>query len=293
MTWEEIIIEIRKNKDWDYLVEGCYYFEELEKNVKLFSESEEFKETLRFFNKYQKDQQSVIIDIGAGNGVASVSFALAGFRVIALEPDPSNTIGSGAIKILKEKYALPNLTIFTEWGENIPVETASCDIVYLRQAMHHAKDLDKFVKECSRILKVNGLFFANRDHVVNDENQLKEFLNTHPLHKFYGGENAFTLHAYKQAIQKADLEIREIISYYDNVILWDKFLSPSYFKDKLYALLEAKIKLVLGIKLASFIAQSISQFGFFQNLYKIYEKKKTHDYKHVAGRCYAFIALKK
>lgn len=213
MTWEDTIIKIRKEDNYKTLVEQAYFDENLELNVERFSQSEEYKETLNIIKSYTPHALS-ILDIGCGNGISAINFALSGFEVTAVEPDKSNTVGAGAIKKLREIYKLKNIDIFEAYAEDINFESNSFDIVYVRQAMHHANNLEKFIKECVRVLKNKGLLLTLRDHVIFDDADKKWFLKTHPLHKFYGGENAFTSVQYRSAIENAGAKILKEYKYY-------------------------------------------------------------------------------
>ena len=73
--------------------------------------------------------------------------------------------------------------------------------------MHHAQDLNKFIKESARVLKRGGHLFTIRDHVIFNESDKEWFFQNHPLHKFYGGENAYTAEEYRNAFQQAGLVI--------------------------------------------------------------------------------------
>jgi SAM-dependent methyltransferase len=141
-----------------------------------------------------------------------------------VEPDPSLTIGAGAILALKQQLRLDNLHVVQAWGESLPLESASFDVCYIRQAMHHAHELDSFIKEAARLIKPGGILFTLRDHVIYDAKDKEWFLQSHPLHKFYGGENAFTESEYDAAITGAGLLIEEKLHHYDSVI--------NYFPEK-------------------------------------------------------------
>jgi SAM-dependent methyltransferase len=141
--------------------------------------------------------------VGAGTGIASYAFARSGAReVVALEPDPSDVIGQGAIRRLVG--ALP-IVVEGGWGEALPFADGRFDLVYLRQVLHHARDLDALVRECARVAAPGGVVIATREHVVDDERQLAEFLATHPVHRLAGGEHAFALPAYVAAFRRAGL----------------------------------------------------------------------------------------
>ncbi len=225
MTWEEIIIQIRKDPSYKDLVELAYFEENLSLNVNRFRISEEYEETIKLITEYSKGEiKLTLADIGAGNGVAAVSFALDGFEVTAIEPDPSNTIGAGAIKKLKEHFLLNNLNVVEAWGEALPLKSESFDVVYIRQAVHHADHLEDFIKEASRLLKRGGLLLTTRDHVIYDEKDKAWFLAAHTLHKFYGGENAFAETEYENAIRNAGLHIVKTLHHFESVI--------NYFPEK-------------------------------------------------------------
>ena len=50
------------------------------------------------------------------------------------------------------------------------------------------------------------------------------FLQTHPLHKYYGGENAFKQSEYVSAIKGSGLQLQKILKHYESVI--------NYFPEK-------------------------------------------------------------
>ena len=47
---------------------------------------------------------------------------------------------------------------------------------------------------------------------------MKQFLDGHPLHKFYGGENAFSEKEYVDAMKSAGFKIQKVWRYYDSVL---------------------------------------------------------------------------
>jgi ubiquinone/menaquinone biosynthesis C-methylase UbiE len=287
MTWEETIKMIREQDDYRELVEKAYFDSDLELNVMRFRKSTEFDETLALIRNYQPKAKN-ILDVGSGNGISAVNFALRGFVVTAVEPDPSETIGAGAIRSLKNKLQLDSLQIFEVLAEDIQFPDAHFDIIYIRQAMHHANDLKKFIYEVIRVLKPNGLLLTVRDHVVFDKADKQWFLESHPLHKFYDGENAFRPAEYRNAIEDAGAIIKKELKYYDSVInfsptstviknrMQEAYLKP--FKDGL----RKKIGILAFIP---FI------FIFYQRLKRI-DASEAYDELKVPGRMYSYIAIK-
>lgn len=288
MTWEETIQYIRTQPEYSQLVKDAYFSEDLVMNVESFRHSDEFKETLNILKNYSPNAIS-ILDIGSGNGISSVAFALNGFDVTVSEPDPSKTIGAGAIKILKDHYKLNNLHIYEEFAERIQFSNKLFDVVYVRQAMHHAYDLNLFIANISKFLKPGGLLLTIRDHVIINEEDKNWFLETHALHKYYGGENAFTVKEYKEAFFNSGLEILKTIKYYDSVI--------NYFPVKKDYLIAEYKKGEHGLK--QHLRKRIGLLAYLPFVFKLYKMKvgfnesTFFDETKTPGRMYSFITKKK
>ena len=161
-----------------------------------------------------------VLDLGAGNGIASFALASCGWQVTALEPDPSAEVGAEAIRHLVQDGGA-RIEVVEEWGERIPFPSGHFAAVFGRQVLHHARDLDAMVDEVARVLQPEGLALFIRDHVASDRSQLQEFRASHPLHHLYGGENAFPLAAYRRAFELAHFRVLQewgpmdsILNYY-------------------------------------------------------------------------------
>lgn len=288
MNWEETIIQIRKNPEYHDLVEMAYFDENLMLNVDRFKNSIEFKETLKLIQQYAPNSKK-ILDIGCGNGISTISFALNNYQVTAVEPDPSNTIGAGAIRELIKLNHLQNVNVFEDYAENIKFDSNSFDVVYVRQAMHHAYDLKRFILECSRVLKPGGLLLTIRDHVIFNDKDKAWFLEMHPLQKFYGGENAFLPEEYKNAMKIAGLKVVKEIKYYE---------SPINFSPNSQAMIDEKFKELTNkryINLKNKIGP-LADINFVKFLYAKYLDLKNVsvlDETMVPGRMYSYVCIKK
>lgn len=202
-TWEEAVGWLLQQPAQRALCEACYYDRPALGAAQRFWASAEWR-TLR---AVMPCPPGAALDVGAGMGVAAYALARDGWRTVALEPDASDLVGAGAIRRLAAEAGLA-IEVAQEWGESLPFADASFDVVHARQVLHHARDLPRFCCELQRVLKPGGTLVATREHVVSSAAQLPAFLAKHPLHKLYGGENAYTLADYLDALKGAGLQVQ-------------------------------------------------------------------------------------
>ncbi|MDX1990930.1 MAG: class I SAM-dependent methyltransferase [bacterium] len=202
MTWEQAVDWLRAQPEQRALVEACYFDDPLLAAAERFAQSEEWLATLALLSS----RKGRALDLGAGRGISSYALAKAGWQVTALEPDTSSLVGSGAIRSLAREANLV-IEVVEEFGERLPFPDHHFDLVHGRQVLHHAHNLPQFCREVARVLRPGGQLIATREHVISRHEDLPAFLDTHPLHKIYGGENAFLLREYTDAIQNAGLHV--------------------------------------------------------------------------------------
>jgi SAM-dependent methyltransferase len=216
MPLDDAIRWLRADPSSAKLVADSYLGRDVADSAARFLHSAEFGEVVQLLGPSLAG--AVVADIGAGVGIASYALSRSGAaRVLAVEPDPSDEVGRGAIERLTAATSVP-IEIVDGWGEALPIADASVDVVYSRQVLHHAAELDRFVAEVARILRPGGLLLACREHVVDDEAQKQAFLAAHPINRLAGGENAYALPEYLAAIAASGLVLERSIGPWDSVI---------------------------------------------------------------------------
>ncbi|WP_009634493.1 class I SAM-dependent methyltransferase [Synechocystis sp. PCC 7509] len=274
-TWEQAVSWLRSQPEQQALVKYCYYDDPIESAAERFSNSQEW---LAVEKLLQGSLSGKVLDLGAGRGISSYAFAKAGCNVTALEPDPSALVGAQAIQSLVDKTGVAIQTV-REYGETLPFAANTFDIVYGRAVLHHAQDLDKLCSEAARVLKPKGIFIATREHIISRKEDLPTFLQSHPLHNLYGGENAYLLTEYTNAIKKAGLKLKSAIAPYQSVINYAP-MTEQEFQAKLSTSLTA----YCGGKLAATLATN----KLLQKLYSWLLSQKSN----YPGRHYSFLAAK-
>ncbi len=213
MTWEEAVLWLRSQPDQLELVRACYYDDPLSDAAERFRASTEWQALRAFLPR----KLGRALDIGAGRGIASYALAREGWRTTALEPNGSAIVGAEAIRRLAAEKGLA-IEVTEQWGERLPFDDASFDLVFGRQVLHHAQDLSRFCREAARVLRPGGTFVAAREHVISRRADLPAFLESHPLHRFYGGENAYLVSEYRRAIEGAGIRLTHVLNTYQSDI---------------------------------------------------------------------------
>lgn len=278
-TYEESVCWMRSQPEHSELVKLCYLDEDNLTAAKHFASSEEFTEIVKLLKLNKSHQKLKILDLGCGNGIASYAFASLGHNVSAVDPDTSEDVGLGATARLASITSNGLIETFQAFAESLPFPDSTFDIVYARQALHHFSNLQEGLAECSRVLKPKGLLLATREHVVNDEEQLKAFLENHILHKLHGGENAYSLQDYIAALKQSDLRVIKCLAPFDTVINHFPTSNPQ-IKERMFQILESKLGKVA--------ASVLTKLSLSENLYRLHLSRSCK----YPGRLYSFLCIK-
>ena len=212
-TWEEAIAWIRSRSEFQQLVLDAYYDDPLLSAATRYWRSEEWAAIRNILPR----ERGRALDVGAGRGIASYALAKEGFQVVALEPNSSAVVGAQAIRNLAAECDL-SIDVVQEPSERLPFGEKAFDIVFARAVLHHTSDMAAACREFFRVLKPGGLLVAVREHVISRASDLAAFFQIHPLHQFYGGENAFLLKQYVGAIRAAGFGLQQVLAPFDTPI---------------------------------------------------------------------------
>lgn len=212
-TWEAAVRWLREQPDKRDIVRDAYYDDPLIDAANRYWKSNEWHAVRALIGTGPGDA----LDAGAGRGIASYALAKDGFRVTALEPDPSDLVGGGAIRRLAQEAGLA-IHVEERLSERLPFADASFDVIFARAVLHHIGDLTAAMREFHRALRPGGILVAAREHVITDASDLPAFFDSHALHHRYGGENAHPLSIYQKAIVDAGLVLEQTIGSLDSPI---------------------------------------------------------------------------
>lgn len=276
ISWEEAVAWLRQQPDKQDLVRDCYYDDPLENAAERYSNSEEWQAVKYLLGKRIPGK---VLDVGAGRGISRYAFARLGCAVTALEPDSGALVGAEAIRTLFASARMP-INVIEEYGEALPFEENTFNIVYERAVLHHARDLVKLCREARRVLKQGGIFIATREHVISRKEDLGLFLEAHPLHQLHGAENAHLLQEYREAIKAGGFKIEKIIGPFESVINYAP-MSRRAFQQMTISALTRRFGSQLAAKLGSNLT--------IQQIYGRYLSQRSN----VPGRLYTFLGVKK
>ena len=275
-TWEQAVDWLRSQPDKRELVRAAYYDDPLTDAATRYWQSEEWLAVRHLLPA----TRGHALDVGAGRGIASFALAKDGFKVTALEPDGSALVGAQAIRWLAESTGLP-IEVTQEFSERLPFDDRQFDVVFARAVLHHTSDLAAACREFLRVLKPGGLLIAVREHVISRPEDLPAFLDIHPLHKLYGGENAFLLEQYKAAIRAAGFELKQVLAPLE---------SPINYAPYTLAGLQAEVAHRIGRRIpgaAALLRTALQLPGAWLAARALLQRVD-----HRPGRLYSFVACK-
>jgi glycosyltransferase involved in cell wall biosynthesis/acetyltransferase-like isoleucine patch superfamily enzyme/ubiquinone/menaquinone biosynthesis C-methylase UbiE len=222
-SWEEIVDASRGAPQFVQVLHDSYMGTDVIDSFERFLASGEWIELCAVLEEHAAPGPWRILEIGGGNGIVTLALALSGHHVTLVERSGDQYIGVGAAQRLldyaREHYpeAAERIRIIQGDFESVPFDERF-DIVYGRQVLHHFLDPVLSLRKVESILVPGGLYFAARDHVVWGPEDKEVFLKYHPYHRYYGGENAYTLGEYDAIFAAAGLELIRRFAFFETKI---------------------------------------------------------------------------
>lgn len=278
MTPGDVFEKFREIPEKQFLVHATYYSADLDQSVIRFMASDEFKHTQELIKQHSAFSGGLMLDVGGGNGVASLAFEKIGYTPILLEPDDHYIVGYSAAQPILEQ-GQSKMIVLSAYGEKIPLPDNSIELVYTRQVLHHLTDLDAFTKEVYRVLKPGGVYLAAREHVINQHKDIHIFWKTHTIHRYTLGEFAYLLSEYEDAIRVSGLRLICSLSPYHSPI--------SYFPTTTKEFMDGRIK-----GLEKRFGKSIAKVMMSNKLFKSIILGLLARRNSTPGRMYSFVAKK-
>jgi len=224
-NWEETLAAIHGDPAMSNVLVQSYLHKDHDKSLERYLDSGEFRHLLEIVCDHSPPPKR-LLDVGAGNGICGISFALRGFNVTAIEKGNGLIGGIEAIKSMAHAASKLDNTIHDrlKWqsADISDFNTSEkFDIILCRQALHHFEKPYVAVKSIADALARNGIAIFIREHVNFDEEDKQLFLEQHPLQKFYLGENSYQLDEYIDFIEKSGLRIKKIYKFAETPINYE------------------------------------------------------------------------
>lgn len=224
-NWEETLAAVHGDPAMKDTLIHSYLHKDQGRSLELYLASGEFRDLLGIIASRCK-QPVKLLDVGAGNGICAAAFAIRGFDVTAIEPGSGSLGGVEAIKEMTHTGSRIDDTIHTrlKWAQADILDYQTdekFDVVLCRQALHHFADPYLAVNNIAKLLNLGGVALFVREHVIFDEEDKQLFLRSHPLQKFYGGENAYRVEEYIDFIGKSGLKVETVYKFADSPINYE------------------------------------------------------------------------
>jgi len=144
------------------------------------------------------------LDIATGGGHTALKFAPHVAHVIASDLTPRML--EKARRFIVEERGIDNVSFEQADAENLPFEDDRFDLVTCRIAPHHFPDAQRFVEECARVLKPDGVFML-QDQVLPRDPEAARFVDVFERLRDPSHNRAFNEDEWLAMFERAGLKV--------------------------------------------------------------------------------------
>jgi ubiquinone/menaquinone biosynthesis C-methylase UbiE/glycosyltransferase involved in cell wall biosynthesis len=145
----------------------------LVKHVRNESNKYLYNYVIKIASKFFNDNTKTILDAGAGTAEYSIHFAKLGYRVVAVDISEA-VLEMAAEEINKEGFA-NSIHLKSEDIINFAFDDESFDYIYCWGVLMHIPEIEKAIKELSRILKPGGKMIISVSNKFSIHNMMFRF----------------------------------------------------------------------------------------------------------------------
>lgn len=144
------------------------------------------------------------LDIATGGGHTALKFAPHVAHVVASDLTPRML--EKASQFIVEQQGVENVSFQEADAENLPFEDRSFDLVTCRIAPHHFPDVQRFLRECARVLKCGGMLLL-QDHALPADDESARFVDAFERLRDPSHNRAFTAAEWQMMCQAAGIAV--------------------------------------------------------------------------------------
>lgn len=146
----------------------------------------------------------VALDVATGGGHTALKFAPHVKHVTVTDLTPRML--DKAKEFITEEKGITNVDFKQADAENLPFDDEQFDLVTCRIAPHHFPNVQQFVNDCARVLKVGGLLLV-QDHVLPDNDESARYVDHFETVRDPSHNRAFNQAEWTMMFESAELTV--------------------------------------------------------------------------------------